>query len=171
MNILSLSGKKKILQNLTKPLYIFLRTPDEVEKYVGSNYSDNCVHHYNFELLSLFYPELQLIISKSLIKNKLKELLSELKEFKFQAILVLHFKKRNNCKIFHSSAKLIASDSGIAEVFKSIHQSIMTKIKIYACKDWIFLDVIIKHSIETVVRFLSVSIWRIKGTTFSFYTG
>ena len=64
---------------------------------MGSNYSDNCVHLCNFELLSLFYPELQLIISKSLIKNKLKELLSELKEFKVQAILVLHFKKRNNC--------------------------------------------------------------------------
>ena len=67
---------------------------------MGSNYSDNCVHHYNFELLSLFYPELQLIISKSLIKNKLKELLSELKKFKVQEILVLHFKKEIIVKSF-----------------------------------------------------------------------
>ena len=36
-----------------------------------------------------------------------------------------------------------------------MHQSIMTKIKNYACKDWIVLDVIIKH------KFFSVSIRRI----------
>ena len=39
-------------------LYIFLTTPDEVEKYVQSNLSDNCVHHYNVEILNLFNPEL-----------------------------------------------------------------------------------------------------------------
>ena len=32
-------------------------------------------------VFNLFYPELQLINTKSLIKNKLKELLSELKKF------------------------------------------------------------------------------------------
>ena len=42
-------------------------------------------------------------------KNKLKELLSELKRFKVHTILVLNYKKRNH-KIFHSSAKLIAND-------------------------------------------------------------
>ena len=83
-----------------------------------------------------------------MIKNKLKELLSELKKFKVQTILVLDYKKRNDCKIFHSSTKLIANDSGIDEAFKSMHQSIITKIKNYACKDWIALDVIIKHSIK-----------------------
>ena len=61
-----------------------------------------------------------------MIKNKLKELLSELKKFKVQAILVLDDKKRNDSKIFHSSIKLIASDSDIDGAFKSIHQSIMT---------------------------------------------
>ena len=63
-----------------------------------------------------------------MIKNKLKELLSGLKKFKAQAIFVLDCKKKNNRKIFHSSAKLIASDSDIDEAFKSMHQSIMTKI-------------------------------------------
>ena len=63
-------------------------------------------------------------------KNKLTELLSELKKFKVQTILALNYKKRNDCKIFHSSAELIASDSGIDEEFKSMHQSITTKIKI-----------------------------------------
>ena len=81
-----------------------------------------------------------------MIKNKLKELLSELKKFKVQTILVLDYKKRNDRKIFHSSAKLIASDSDIDEAFKSMHQSIMTKIKNYACKDLIVLYVIIMHS-------------------------
>ena len=83
-----------------------------------------------------------------MIKNKLKELLSELKKFKVQTILVLDYKKRNDCQTFHSGAKVIANDSDIDKTFKFIHQSIMTKIKNYACKDWIGLDVIIKHSIK-----------------------
>ena len=46
--------------------------------------SDNCVHHYNAEILNLFDSELLLIIIKLMIKNKLKELLSELEKFKVQ---------------------------------------------------------------------------------------
>ena len=43
------------------------------------------------------------------MKKKLKELLRELKKFKVQTILVLRKeKKRNDRKIFYSSAKLIA---------------------------------------------------------------
>ena len=83
-----------------------------------------------------------------MIKNKLKELLSELKKFKVQKILVLDYKKRNNNKIFHSSAKQIGSDSDIDEAITSMHQSNMTKIKNNTCEDWIVLDVIIKHSIK-----------------------
>ena len=56
--------------------------------------------------------------------------------------------RRINRKTFHSSAKLIASDSDIDEGFKFMDQSIMTKIKNYASEDWIALDVIIKHSIK-----------------------
>ena len=44
------------------------------------------------------------------------------------------YKKRNEHKIFHSSTKLIDSDSDIDEVFESMHQSIMTKIKNYCYK-------------------------------------
>ena len=47
-----------------------------------SNSSDEYVHLYNLEIINLFYPELQLIHTKPMIKNKLKELLSELKEIK-----------------------------------------------------------------------------------------
>ena len=88
-----------------------------------SNSSDNWVDHYNVKILNLFGPELQLINTKPVIKNKFKKLLSELKKFKFQTILVLDYKKRNDHKIFHLSAKLIASDSNINKTFKSMHQS------------------------------------------------
>ena len=118
------------LRKVTKLLYIFLITPDEVEKHVRSNSSDNCVHLYSLEILNLFDPELQLINSKTMIKNKLKIL----KKFKVQTILVLDYKKRNHRKIFHSSTEVIADDSDFDEAFKSMHQSIMTKIKIMLAK-------------------------------------
>ena len=99
-----------------------------------SNFSDNSVHHYNVEILNIFDLELQPINTKLMIKNKFKKLLSELKKFKVQTMLVLEYKKRNDRKIFHSNAKLIASDSDIDEAFISMHQSIMKKIKNYACE-------------------------------------
>ena len=64
-----------------------------------------------------------------MIKSNLEELLNEFKKFKVQAVLVLDYKKINDRKIFHSSTKLIASYSDIDEAFKSMDQSIMTKIK------------------------------------------
>ena len=71
---------------------MFLKTFDKVDKYVQSNTSDNCVHCYNVESLNLFDPELQLISStKPAIKKKLKELLSELKKFKVDTVLVLDY--------------------------------------------------------------------------------
>ena len=48
-----------------------------------------------------------------MIRKILKELLSELKKFVVQSISVLEYKKRNDHKITHSSAKLTASDSDI----------------------------------------------------------
>ena len=117
-------------------------------RWCNQNSSDNCVHHYNVKILDLFDPELQLINTKPMIKNKLKELISELKKFEIQTLLVLDYKKRNHRKISHSSAELIDSDLDIYEAFKSMRQSIMAKIKNYAHKDWIVLDVIIKHSIR-----------------------
>ena len=76
---------------------------------------------YNVEILTIFDPELQLINIKPITKNKLKELLRELKKFKVQTILVLGYKKRNDCKIFHLRTKLIASDSDINKAFISRH--------------------------------------------------
>ena len=37
---------------------------------------------YNIDILNIVNPELQLINTKSMIKNKLKELLSDLKKFR-----------------------------------------------------------------------------------------
>ena len=47
-----------------------------------ANSSDNCIRHYNVEILNLFDSELQLINNKLFIKNKLKELLNKVKNFK-----------------------------------------------------------------------------------------
>ena len=66
-----------------------------------SNSSDKYVRRYNIKISNLFDPELQLINTKTTIKNKLKELQSELKKFKVQKILALEYKKRNDRKIFH----------------------------------------------------------------------
>ena len=64
-------------------------------------------------------------------------MLSELKKYKVQKILVFHYYKRNDRKIFlYSSIKLIANDLDIDRAFKSKHQNIMTKIKDYADNDW-----------------------------------
>ena len=75
-------------------------------------------------------------------------MLNELKKFKIQTVSVLEYKKRNDHQIFHSSTKLITRDSDIDEAFKSMHQSVITKIKNRASKDLIVLDAIIKHSIK-----------------------
>ena len=111
-------SKEQNLRKVAKLLYTFVKTTNEVENYVQSDSSDKCIHRYNVEILSLFDPELQLIKTKPIIKNKLKEFLSELKKFKVQTMLVLQYKKRNDRKIFHSCTKLIASDSDIDEASK-----------------------------------------------------
>ena len=64
--------EEKSLRKVAKWLYNFLKTPDEVQ----SNSSDNCIHHYNVEILNLFDTELQLINTKPVIKTKLESLLN-----------------------------------------------------------------------------------------------
>ena len=57
-------NEEQNLRKVAKLLYIFLTTPDEVEKYtkmMKPNSSNNCAHHYNIIILSLFDPELQTI--------------------------------------------------------------------------------------------------------------
>ena len=59
-----------------------------------SNSSENCIQHYNVEILNLFDPDFQLINTKPVIKSKLKELISELKIFR--KILVRNKSSENN---------------------------------------------------------------------------
>ena len=56
------------LRKVAKSLYIFLMTPDKVQ----SNVSDNRLHHYKVEILNRFDPELRLVNTKPVMKNKLK---------------------------------------------------------------------------------------------------
>ena len=121
------------LRKVAKALYIVPTTLDQVQ----SSSSDNCIHHYNVKVLNLFDPELQMINTKLVIKNKLKALLNELKKFKVQRVLVLKYKKRNDHKIFHSSTKVTAKYLDIDKAFVSMHQNIITKIKNYAFSDYI----------------------------------
>ena len=65
---------------------------------------------YYVEILNSFNPEPQLKDTKSVIKNKLIDLLSELKGFKFMTALVLEFKKiesedKTKYDTFHSNSK------------------------------------------------------------------
>ena len=65
-------NEKKNLTKVAELSDIFLVTLDKVEKYVElmqSNCSDDCVRQYSIEILSLFYPELQLAHSTSIIKT------------------------------------------------------------------------------------------------------
>ena len=93
------------------------------------------IENYNWSILNQWF------------KNKLNELSSEFKRFKVHTILVIDYKKGNDYKIFHSSAKLIACDSDIDEAFKSMDKNVVTKVKNYK-KYWIVLNVIIKRSIK-----------------------
>ena len=56
------------------------------------------MHCYKVEILNLFDQELQLINTKPVIKNKLKQFLNELKKFKVQTILALDYKQERIIK-------------------------------------------------------------------------
>ena len=56
------------LRKVAKSLYIFVTTPDEVEKYdeiMQTNSSHNYIHSYNVDILNIFE-----VNTKSIIKNR-----------------------------------------------------------------------------------------------------
>lgn len=56
-------------------LYNFVALTDKAKKYaemMRSSSSDNCMWHYNVKILNLFDPELQMINTKPIMKDKLK---------------------------------------------------------------------------------------------------
>ena len=119
--------------------------------YIRNIAGYNCVRVYTIRTSNLFNPELQLINAKSVIKSKLKDLFSELKQFKVQTVSVLENKKiddhKSMPKIFQSSAKLIVKDSNLDKAFTSMHQSVMTKIKNSFSEDWI-VKIMVEHDVQ-----------------------
>ena len=51
-------NKKENVRKVAKFVYISLKTPNEVENYLQSNFADNCIHPYNAKILNLFDLEL-----------------------------------------------------------------------------------------------------------------
>ena len=106
--------------------------------------------------MNSFNTEQQLKDTKSAIKNKFKDLLSELKGFRFVTTLVLEFKKiqsndKTLCSTFYltSNAETIINKSDIVNVFKSIYSNIISNIPKSLGKesDWI-IDSDIDHNIN-----------------------
>ena len=69
--------EEQTIRKVAESLDIYLTAPDEIQKYakmVQSNSSDNFVHRYNFEILNLFNPEIQLIKTTP-ISKKIKRII------------------------------------------------------------------------------------------------
>ena len=64
-----------------------------------SHTSDDWVHIHKINILNLFDPESLLINTESVVKNKLKYLLEELKMFKILTTWILPCKKIDEHKI------------------------------------------------------------------------
>ena len=43
---------------VAKSCCIFLRTPDELKKYVQWTSYNDCIHHYNVEILNIFWSRI-----------------------------------------------------------------------------------------------------------------
>ena len=94
-----------------------------------SHYFEGYASSYNVEILILFNPELKDTIS--LIKNKLIDLLPELKGFKFMATLatwhhVMFSSGKTLYSTFYSNSKAKINTN---DVFKSISSTVMSNIQ------------------------------------------
>ena len=104
---------------------------------------------YNFEILNSYNPELQLKDTESATKNKLKQLMTELRGFKFVTTLVLVFKKvesedKTKYGTFYSNSKaeIIINESDLNDMFKSIYTTFISNIQKSLGKDsgWIHIS-------------------------------
>ena len=93
---------------------------------------------YNVDILSSFNPELTLKDTESAIQNKLINLLSNLRRFKFVTILVLEFIKLENDDetkfiTFYSNSKAetIINESDIDDTFESVYTTITSNTQKY----------------------------------------
>ena len=94
-----------------------------------------CKYIYKVEVLNYLNPELQLKITEFLIRNKMKELLTELKGFTFEITLFFLFKKieighERKYGTFYSPWKTetIINDRNIYAEFGSVYTTIISNI-------------------------------------------
>ena len=90
---------------------------------------------YDVEILNYNDSELQIKGTKSEIKNKIIDLLSELRGFKFVKTLVLEFKKigsddktKYDTFYLNSKTKTIINESYTDDIFESIYNTYMSNI-------------------------------------------
>ena len=144
-----------ITQN-AKKIFDEMKTINNIIITKESHAYKGCTNSYNVEILNSFNPELQLKNTESAIKKKLKNLLSELRWFKFVMTLVIQFKKiesdnATKYSTFYSNSKaeIIINESNIEDVFKSIYSMIISNIQKSLGKDsgWI-IDSVADHTIS-----------------------
>ena len=99
-----------------------------------------------------FDSEFQLINTKPIIENKLKELLNELKKLKVQTILVLHSKKKMIVECSIQMLSLLLVSQTLIKHLNPCIKTLWQKLKNYVCENWMVLDVIIKKSIKMLER-------------------
>ena len=111
---------------------------------------------YNIEIVNYFNPELQLKDTETAIKNKLIELLTQLRGFKFVTTLFLVLKKvesRDKTKYDNfcssSEAEIIINKSDVENVLKSVYTTIIANIQKSLGKGWGWIiDSVIDHTIS-----------------------
>ena len=91
---------------------------------------------YNVEIITSFNLKLKHRHTESIIKNKLIDLLTKLKRFKFLTILFLLFKKIESDEktkysnfYWNSKEDTIINESDIDDVFESIYTTIISNIQ------------------------------------------
>ena len=84
---------------------------------------------YNVETLNSFNPAIQLKDTESADKNKQKNLLSELRGFKFVKTIVLVFKKIKSEYKISSKAKIFINECDIDNVLNSFYATIIINIQ------------------------------------------
>ena len=122
----------------------------------GFIFADRRISEISRRQLKELQLQLHLKGTEFAIKNKLKKLLTELREFKFVTTLVLVFKKvevddKTKYDTFYSNSKaeLIINESDSGDVFQSIYITIISNIQksLRQGSGWI-IDSVIEHNIS-----------------------
>ena len=150
-----IGGADNHLHGETKKMKIFgskknVKITKRLHSYIGYEST------YNVKILKSFNPELQLKETEFTTKNKLIDLLSKLRGFKFVRTFVLEFNKIENDNgtkyaTFYSNSKAKASinESDSENLFQSVYTPIISNMQIYLgkCSGWV-IDSVLDHIIN-----------------------